>query len=278
MNQNDVQSAFERYQRRAHEIVFEADTAAGRLFDVTLIGLILISVLVVMLDSVEELRTAYGPILHGIEWALTIVFTIEYLLRLSCVGSPLRYARSFLGLVDLLAILPTYISLFIPGSHYLLVVRLLRVLRIFRVFKIAQYIGEADLLMDAIHNSRRKITIFLFTVLTLATVTGSLMYVVEGAESGFTSIPTSIYWAIVTLTTVGYGDISPVTPLGQFIATTIMLMGYGIIAVPTGIMSVEIARATERRDTITQACRECGGHCYHRDAKFCMHCGVPLEF
>lgn len=278
MSENEVQSAFERYQRRAHEIVFEADTTAGRLFDVTLILLILFSVLVVMLDSVESLRTVYGPTLHALEWFLTIVFSIEYLLRLSCVGNPLRYARSFFGMVDLLAILPTYVSLLFPGSHYLLVVRLLRVLRIFRVLKVAQYIGEADLLMDAIHNSRRKITIFLFAVLTLATIAGSLMYVVEGAESGFTSIPTSIYWAIVTLTTVGYGDISPVTPLGQFIATCIMLMGYGIIAVPTGIMSVEIARATERREIVVQACRECGGHCYHRDAKFCMHCGVPLEF
>jgi voltage-gated potassium channel len=278
MKENEVQTAFERYQSRAHEIVFEADTAAGRLFDVALIATILLSVVVVMLDSVQSMRAAYGPLLHAIEWFLTILFTLEYLLRLSCVGRPLHYARSFFGIVDLLAILPTYLSLIFPGSHYLLVVRLLRVLRIFRVLKVARYIGEADLLMDALHNSRRKIFIFLFAVLTLATIAGSLMYVVEGAESGFTSIPTSIYWAIVTLTTVGYGDISPVTPPGQFIATCIMLMGYGIIAVPTGIMSVEIARATERRDLVVQACRECGGHCYHRDAKYCMHCGVPLEF
>lgn len=278
MTENEVQSLFKRYQSRAHEIVFEADTPAGRFFDVALIVTILASVVVVMLDSVQSLSQAYGPVFHVLEWALTIIFTLEYLLRLSCVGKPLRYARSVLGIVDLLAILPTYISLVYPGGHYLLVVRLLRVLRIFRVLKVAHYIGEADLLMDALHNSRRKITIFLFAVLTLATIAGSLMYVVEGAASGFTSIPTSIYWAIVTLTTVGYGDISPVTPLGQLIATCIMLMGYGIIAVPTGIMSVEISRASERRELVVQACRECGGACYTRDANFCMYCGAPLEF
>lgn len=278
MKEIEVQSAFKRYQSKAHEIVFEADTRAGRLFDVALIVAILFSVVVVMLDSVESLTRSHGALFHAIEWGLTILFTFEYALRLSCVGQPLRYMRSFFGVVDLLAILPTYVSLILPGSHYLLVVRLLRVLRIFRVLKVAQYIGEADLLMDAIHHSRRKITIFLFAVLTLATIAGSLMYVVEGAESGFTSIPTSIYWAIVTLTTVGYGDISPATPLGQFLATCIMLMGYGIIAVPTGIMSVEISRATERREVVVQACRECGGACNSRAANFCMHCGAPLEF
>lgn len=269
---------FEGYQRRAHEIVFEADTRAGRIFDVVLIASILVSVLVVMLDSVESLRAAHGPLLHALEWAFTILFTAEYVLRLSCVGRPLRYARSFFGVVDLLAILPTYLSLIVPGSQFLIVVRLLRVLRIFRVLKIAQYIGESELLLDAVHNSRRKITVFLFTVLTLAAIAGSLMYVIEGPASGFTSIPTSIYWAIVTLTTVGYGDISPVTPLGQLIATVIMLLGYGIIAVPTGIMSVEISRAQERRELVVQACRECGGACHTREAKFCMHCGAPLVF
>ena len=278
MKENEVQSAFARYQSKAHEIVFEADTSAGRFFDMSLITAIVLSVIVIMLDSVQSLNDRHGALFHALEWFFTILFTVEYALRLSCVRNPLRYMRSVLGIVDLLALLPTYVSLLVPGSHYLLVVRLLRVLRIFRVLKVAHYIGEAELLMDALHNSRRKIFIFLFTVLTLATVAGSLMYVVEGAESGFTSIPTSIYWAIVTLTTVGYGDISPVTPLGQLIATCIMLMGYGIIAVPTGIMSVEIARATERREMVVQACRSCGGHCYHRDAKYCMHCGVPLEF
>ena len=277
MKENEVQSAFTRYQNKAHEIIFEADTPAGRFFDVALITVILLSVGVVMLDSVQALNDTYGVIFNALEWLFTILFTVEYALRLSCVRSPLHYVRSPLGLVDLMALLPTYLSLLIPGSHYLLVVRLLRVLRIFRVLKAVHYIGEADLLMDALHNSRTKITIFLFTVLTLATVAGSLMYVVEGAASGFTSIPMSIYWAIVTLTTVGYGDISPETPVGQFLAMCIMLMGYGIIAVPTGIMSVEIARATDRRQVVVQACRECGGHCYHRDAKFCMHCGVPLE-
>jgi voltage-gated potassium channel len=276
MEEKEVQSKFRRLQDITHEIIFEADTPWGKFFDVVLIGLILMSVATVMLDSVESFSIRYGAIFYRLEWLFTIVFTIEYLLRLACIGKPLRYARSFFGVVDLLAILPTYISLFFPGSHYLLVIRLLRVLRVFRVLKIVQYVGEADQLMAAMHASRRKITLFIFAVFTLATIAGSLMYVIEGEAHGFTSIPRSVYWSVVTLTTVGYGDISPETPVGQFIATLIMLMGYGIIAVPTGIVTAEITRASNRHDLVLRSCQTCSGEFHARDAKFCKHCGEKL--
>lgn len=276
MEEKEIQSAYKRYQHQVHEIIFEADTPMGKLFDVVLIVLIVLSVATVMLDSVDDYNAAFGGVFYVLEWVFTIVFTIEYVLRLSCIEQPTRYARSFFGVVDLLAILPTYVSLVLPGSHYLLVIRLLRVLRVFRVLKIVQYVGEADLLMSALHESRRKITIFLFAVFTLATVAGSLMYMIEGQENGFTSIPRSVYWSVVTLTTVGYGDISPRTPLGQALATAIMLLGYGIIAVPTGIVTVELARATERKDISTQSCPSCGGESHARDAMYCKYCGAKL--
>ena len=276
MEEKEIQSRFERFQIATHEIIFEADSKWGKVFDVALIVLIVMSVLIVMMDSIEEYSLVFSREFYFLEWCFTIIFTAEYLLRLLCVGKPLRYALSFYGIVDLLAVIPTYLSLFITGSHYLLVIRLLRVLRVFRVLKIAHYVGETEFLMDALHASRRKIFIFLFTVMTLATIAGSLMYVIEGAEAGYTSIPKGIYWAVVTLTTVGYGDISPQTTLGQIIATLIMLMGYGIIAVPTGIVTVEFARAAERQDQVVRACRECGGEFHARDAKFCKHCGEKL--
>lgn len=276
MEENEVQSRFKRYQHKTRQIIFEADTPAGKCFDVVLIGLIMLSVITVMLDSVKDINSVFAEEFYLAEWIFTIIFTIEYILRLLCIERPMRYARSFFGIVDLLAIIPTYLSLLVPGSHYLLVIRLLRVLRVFRVLKIAQYVGEADLLVTALRESRRKITIFLFAVITLATIAGSLMYIVEGEASGFTSIPRSVYWAVVTLTTVGYGDISPVTPLGQALAMVIMLMGYGIIAVPTGIVSVELARATERRNVGIRACHSCGGEHLAPEARYCMHCGVPL--
>lgn len=278
MSENEIQSPFRRFQHRLRVIIFEADTASGKLFDVVLIALIVLSVITVMLDSVKSYNAVFAREFHIAEWFFTIVFTIEYILRLVCIEKPARYARSFFGVVDLLAILPTYLSLLVPGSHYLLVIRLVRVLRVFRVLKIMQYVGEADLLMVALHESRRKIAIFLFAVITLATIAGSLMYVIEGEASGYTSIPKSIYWAVVTLTTVGYGDISPVSPLGQAIASAIMLLGYGIIAVPTGIVSVELARATERqaRNRSVRACPSCGGEFHALEAKYCMHCGEML--
>ncbi len=260
---------------RLHEIIFEADTPAGRFFDAALIVSIAISVVLVMLDSVGSIRAAWGSALYAAEWMFTLVFTVEYALRLYCVGRPLNYATSFYGIVDLLAILPTYFSILLPGSQYLLVIRILRVLRIFRVFKLVQYLGEASLLIQALRASRRKITVFLFTVLTLVCIFGSLMYLIEDAAAGFTSIPRSIYWSIVTLTTVGYGDISPQTSIGQWLASVIMIIGYSILAVPTGIVTVEMSQAFKRNIT-TQACPDCSREGHDRDARFCKYCGTAL--
>ena len=258
-----------------HEIIFEADTPAGKLFDVLLIVSIIISVVLVMLDSVSSIRTVYGRWLYLGEWFFTLLFTVEYLLRLLSVGRPLAYATSFFGIVDLMAILPTYMSIFFPGSQYLLVIRLLRVLRIFRVLKLVPYLGEARLLMQALKASHRKITVFLFTVMILVVIFGSLMYLIEDSGSGFTSIPQSIYWAIVTLTTVGYGDISPQTGLGQLLSAIIMVIGYGILAVPTGIVTVEMAQSFKRRVS-TQACPECSAEGHDADARNCKYCGAKL--
>ncbi len=264
-------------RRRLHEIIFEADTPAGKRFDVLLIVSIVLSVTAVMLDSVQSVRNEYGGIFFFFEWGFTLLFTAEYFLRLYCVGRPRLYATSFYGVVDLLAILPTYISLILPGSQFLLVIRILRVLRIFRVFKLVQYLGEVDFLLKALRASGRKIAVFLFTVLTLVTIFGSLMYIIEDAQNGFTSIPRSIYWAIVTLTTVGYGDITPRTEIGQALAAMIMIFGYAIIAVPTGIVTVEMAQAFKEKETIsTQSCPQCSAEGHDSDAKFCKFCGSAL--
>lgn len=268
------ESAPQNWRERLHEIIFEADTPLGKAFDVVLIFSILLSVGAVMLDSISALRVNFGRPLYFLEWFFTLLFTAEYILRLLCVGRPLRYAVSFFGVVDLLAILPTYLSLLLPGSQYFLVIRILRILRIFRVFKLVQYISEARLLMHALRASARKIGVFLFTVMILVVICGSLMYLVEGEINGFTSIPKSIYWTIVTLTTVGYGDISPQTPLGQILASAIMIMGYGIIAVPTGIVTVEMSRASHL--VTSQACKECGGEGHDHDARYCKYCGATL--
>lgn len=260
-----------------HEIIFESDTPAGRAFDIFLIGSILLSVLAVMADSVGSINERWAAQLHLVEWGFTALFTVEYLLRLLAVQRPGAYARSFFGVVDLLAFLPTYLGLFLPGSQYFLVIRILRILRIFRVLKLIQYVGETRLLLAALRASRRKITVFLWAVLTLVVVLGSLMYVVEGRENGFTSIPRSIYWAIVTLTTVGYGDISPKTGLGQLLASLVMIIGYSIIAIPTGIVTVEISRASREREFDPRSCPSCGRDGHDRDAKFCRHCGAGLD-
>jgi len=228
-----------------------------------------------MLDSVSSIRTVYGRWLYLGEWFFTLLFTVEYLLRLLSVGRPLAYATSFFGIVDLMAILPTYLSIFFPGSQYLLVIRLLRVLRIFRVLKLVPYLGEARLLTQALKASHRKITVFLFTVMILVVIFGSLMYLIEDPGSGFTSIPQSIYWAIVTLTTVGYGDISPQTGLGQLLSALIMVIGYGILAVPTGIVTVEMAQSFKRRVS-TQACPDCSAEGHDADARNCKYCGAKL--
>ncbi|MFN2128844.1 MAG: ion transporter [Anaerolineales bacterium] len=264
------------WRLKLHEIIFEADTPAGKWFDVVLIFSILLSVVAVMLDSVSGIRENYGSWFYTVEWFFTILFTIEYILRIVCVGRPIGYITSFYGIVDLLAIIPTYLSIVLPGSQYLLVIRILRILRIFRVLKLVQYISEARLLRQALRDSRRKITVFLFTVLTMVVIFGSLMYLIEGPVHGFTSIPRSIYWAIVTLTTVGYGDISPQTGLGQFLAALIMILGYSIIAVPTGIVTVAFAKVESKAGFNTQACPHCSAEGHDRDAKFCKYCGARL--
>ena len=261
---------------RLHEIIFEADTRAGRLFDLVLIWLILLSVATVILESVRRVRVSYGDLLYTLEWAFTLLFTVEYFLRLLSVRRPLRYATSFFGVVDLLAIIPTYLSIFVPGSQYLLVIRILRLLRVFRLLKLSEYVAEADTLRRALRASRRKISVFLSVVVLLVVVIGALLYVVEGEEHGFTSIPISIYWAIVTLTTVGYGDLSPRTPVGQILASLVMIIGYGIIAVPTGIVSVELAHATRRKGRTKQPCPSCGAEGHDPDAVYCKYCGASL--
>jgi voltage-gated potassium channel len=257
------------------EIIFEAETPAGKWFDIVLIICISISVLAVMLDSVSSVRERYGQFLYAIEWFFTILFTIEYILRLLCVRKPIRYAVSFFGIVDLLAILPTYMSLLFFGSRHLAVVRILRVLRIFRVLKMGHHTKEAALLRKALYASRRKILVFLFVVLTLVVIIGSVMYIIEGEENGFTSIPRSVYWTVVTLTTVGYGDISPNTGPGQFLAAIVMILGYSIIAVPTGIVTVELSQAYTDKST-SQACPNCSAEGHDRDAEYCKFCGTKL--
>jgi voltage-gated potassium channel len=261
---------------RLHQIIFEADTRAGRAFDLGLLLAIVASVIVVMLESVASVRVHFGPELRVLEWAFTILFTVEYALRLFTVHRPLRYAVSVFGLIDLFAILPTYLSIFVPGAQSFLVIRLLRLLRIFRILKLGEYLRESRVLVDALRASRRKIQVFLLSTLTIVVVVGALMYVIEGEEHGFTSIPVSIYWAVVTLTTVGYGDLAPETPLGQGLAVLLMLTGYGIIAVPTGIVTAEIARAASATPITAQACPACGLGAHEHDAVYCRKCGARL--
>jgi voltage-gated potassium channel len=261
---------------RLHEIIFEANTRAGRLFDLALIWLILLSVATVILESVRSVRAQYGDLLYTLEWVFTLLFTAEYLLRLLSVRRPLRYATSFFGVVDLLAIIPTYLSIFVPGSQYLLVIRILRLLRVFRLLKLTEYVEEADTLRRALRASSRKISVFISAVVLLVVIIGALMYVIEGEAHGFTSIPISVYWAIVTLTTVGYGDLSPRTPLGQVLASIVMVIGYGIIAVPTGIVSVELAHAVREQKITRQSCPSCGADGHDQDARYCKYCGANL--
>jgi voltage-gated potassium channel len=262
------------WRAKAHEVIFGADTPAGKAFDIALIVTILLSVVAVMLESVAPVRARYGSVLRVTEWVITILFTIEYILRLLCVGQPARYARSFFGVVDLLAILPTYISVIIPGAQALAVVRVLRILRVFRVLKLVQYVDEARVLRQALWNSGRKILVFLFVVFTIVIMVGALMYLVEGEDAGFTSIPISMYWAVVTLTTVGYGDVAPLTAMGRFLSALLMIVGYGIIAVPTGIVTTELVRG--QREITQHACHECSLEGHDPDAKFCKGCGAKL--
>jgi voltage-gated potassium channel len=265
----------EGWRARLHEIIFEADTPAGKTFDVGLLVLIGISLVAISLESIDSFAERHGPLLRQLEWIVTGLFTIEYVLRLLSVRSPIRYARSFFGVVDLLAVLPSYLSLFLPGAQELLVVRSLRLLRIFRVFKLAHFIDEAEVLLNALRASRAKITVFLGTVTSVVMIMGALMHLIEGPENGFTSIPRSMYWAVVTMTTVGYGDISPNTVLGQLLASMLMIMGYGVIAVPTGIVSAELVQAA-RGPVSTQACPNCSAEGHPFDAVYCKACGALL--
>lgn len=258
-----------------HETIFEADTRIGRIFDVTLIVSIIASVVVVSLDTVESVANRYHSLLTTAEWVFTILFSIEYLLRLVSVHNRLRYATSFFGIVDLFSVLPTYLSLLLPGAESLLVLRALRLLRIFRVFKLVRFVSEERALRASLHAARARLAVFLVTVAIAVVIMGAMMYVVEGPESGFTSIPVGMYWAVVTLTTVGYGDVTPQTGLGQLLSVGMMILGYSLIIVPTGILSVELARARDHALT-SQHCRECSREGHDSDATHCKYCGADL--
>ncbi|MBP2833895.1 ion transporter [Aquimarina sp. U1-2] len=272
-------SNYKNWKEQLHDIIYEADTPLGRIFDVTLLILILLSIIFVMLESVKGLSNEMYTFLYYAEWVITVFFTMEYIARIICIKKPSRYIFSFYGLIDLLSTLPLYLSFFVTGTSALLAVRALRLLRVFRILKISRYIGESNRLVQAIRDSAAKILVFLFAVLVLCIILGTVMYLIEGEESGFKSIPISVYWCIVTMTTVGYGDIAPETPLGQLIAALIMIVGYGIIAVPTGIVSAEYAsdRGAKKIHLNTQICSNC--HCAdHRDgAKHCYKCGENLN-
>jgi voltage-gated potassium channel len=279
------------WRSKLHEIIYEADTPLGKAFDIVLLILILASIALVMLESVSDIDLNYHDILYQGEWIITIFFTLEYISRIITVKKPSKYIFSFYGIIDFLSTIPLYLSFFIVGSNALLSIRALRLLRIFRVLKIARYVGESNKLAKAIKDSRAKISIFLFAVIILCVIAGTLMYLIEGEESGFRNIPVSVYWCIVTLTTVGFGDIAPITPLGQLIAAIIMILGYGIIAVPTGIVSAEYTKDinTTKTDTTlrvnpeeyvhmnTQSCANCNAKKHRDDARFCHNCGYHLH-
>lgn len=273
------------WKNRVHEIIYEADTPMGKWFDILLFILIIISVLLVMLESVKGIDAEYHKTLFFLEWIVTLFFTVEYIARIISIKKPLKYVLSFYGIIDLISTIPLYLSYIFAGSQALLAIRALRLLRIFRILKLVRFLGEASQLKKALKASRAKITVFLFAVLILSVILGTVMYLIEGDEAGFTSIPTSIYWTIVTLTTVGYGDIAPITPEGQFLATLIMLVGYGVIAVPTGIVTVEFGRQGSGKKKLgdkgyvhlnTQACPVCSKEGHRDDAIYCYNCGSKL--
>lgn len=263
------------WRLRLYTIIFEADTPAGRAFDVVLLWAIIFSVVLVSLESVADVRAAYGPLLVALEWALTGLFTIEYALRIISIARPSRYVRSFYGLVDLAALLPSYLALLLPGANSLMVIRTIRLLRVFRILKLVHFSREAVVLLQALRASRSKIMVFLLAIVTLIIISGTVMYLIEGnSDSGFTSIPRAMYWAVVTMTTVGYGDIAPATPIGQLFASLLMISGYAIIAVPTGIVSAELVRGPPALDAV--ACPRCHAHGHLVDARFCRRCGAAL--
>lgn len=276
---NESQSsnpAPQSWQAKLHEIIYESEKPEGKAFDIALLACIVISIIVVILDSVQSLRAKYGDVFFILEWIFTGIFTIEYILRLICIRRPLKYVFSAFGIIDLLAIIPTYLSFIIAGAQSLLVLRVLRLLRVFRIFRLVHFLSELRFLSVAVVNSLRKISIFILFVLAVVVILGSVIYLVEGPENGFTSIPQSIYWAIVTITTVGYGDLAPATPLGKVIASFIMLLGYGIIAVPTGIVTTEMALTARKKEQSNSACPACGREGHDRDAKHCKYCGASL--
>jgi voltage-gated potassium channel len=264
------------WRLRMYTVIFEADTRAGRLFDLVLVAAILSSVTVVILDSLAAVRAQHGQLLGALEWAFTLLFTAEYIARLVCVRHPLRYARSVLGVIDLLALLPTYLTVLVPGLHALIDVRLLRLLRLFRILKLGAYVAEFGLLGRALAASRRKILVFMAFVMMVVPIMGTLMYVVEGPENGFTSIPVGVYWAITTMTTVGFGDITPKTDLGRVIASAMMLLGWGTLAVPTGIVSAEFTVQRMASAPTTRTCHECLSEGHSPSARFCRDCGAKL--
>ena len=265
------------WKQRLHEIIYEADTSEGKLFDVVLLIAIIASIILVMLESVDSFDAKYHDFLNISEWIITILFSIEYILRIISIKKPLKYIFSFYGIIDLLSTIPKYLSFILVGSHSLVALRALRLLRIFRILKLGRYIGASNRLLVALKASKAKIAVFLFFVVILCVILGTVMYMVEGADNGFTSIPRSVYWAIVTLTTVGYGDIAPHTPLGQFIASIIMILGYGIIAIPTGIVSSEMTKSNLELDTNTQSCPNCLKDNHKEKATFCYDCGSILN-
>lgn len=260
-------------KQKIQRIIFETNTREGKIYDIFLIITVAISVFAVMLDSVAAIHQKHGFLLSIVEWFFTILFTIDYIVRLKCVEKPMKYAGSFFGIIDFLGIIPTYLNLILPGTRYLLAIRYLRILRVFKVLRLAGYMEEVKILTQALKNSFRKIMIFTFTVLTSVTVLGSLMYVIEGPQHGFTSIPRSIYWAIVTLTTVGYGDISPQTSLGQALAALVMLLGYSIIVIPTGIITVDMIQSPSKTN---KKCEGCQSNYHDQDAVHCKYCGTSL--
>lgn len=264
-----------------YDTIFGYESARGKLFDIVLICCILLSVAAVFLDSVTSIHQSYGPLLFRLEWMFTLLFTLEYGLRLYSSPKPISYIFSFYGIVDLLSIIPTYIAFIFPSAIYLIVIRVMRVLRIFRILKLFRYMGEANLLFSALLRARRKIEVFLFSLLTLITIFGALMFIIEGPGNGFNDIPTSVYWAIVTITTVGYGDIAPQTPLGQFVAALAMICGYAIIAVPTGIIGAELMQQVQSRGAVPtsddKSCVSCHSTGHDLDARFCKFCGKRVE-
>lgn len=266
------------WKRELHVIIYGTHTPAGKLFDILLLVLIVYSIIIVMLESVPRFDSKYHEFLNISEWVVTVLFSIEYILRIVCIKRPTSYIFSFFGIIDFLSTVPKYLSYFFVGSQYLTAFRALRLLRVFRILKLVRFVGESNNLVRSLKASRTKIFVFVFFVLVVSVLLGTLMYLIEGPEHGFNSIPHSVYWTIVTLTTVGYGDISPETALGQFIATFIMIIGYGIIAVPTGIVSAEYASSKKRDEAIDEgrSCPSCSAEIYRSDAHFCRKCGFDL--